>query len=87
MDLIEVRLYGSDTSIPSLPSVKELAEYFGYLGALLIIDNGDESWTALDESNTYITMIDDTTFQIEHADATLVGDTYTISSTNIAGGL
>lgn len=85
--LIEARLYGTATYPPSLPSITEIAEFFGYLGALLIIDNGDGSWTALDESDTYITMLDDTTFQIDNADTVLVGDTYTISSTNVGGGL
>lgn len=87
MALIEARLYGTETSVPSLPTITEVAELFGYLGALLIIDNGDGSWTALDESDTYITMLDETTFQIDGADATLVGDTYTISSTNVGGGI
>jgi hypothetical protein len=86
MALLETRLYGSETMNPSLPTVMEVGEYFGYLGALLIIDNGDGSWTALDESDTYITMLDDTTFQIEHTDAVIVDNTYTISSTNVGGG-
>lgn len=86
MKMIEDRLYGSDISFPNFPSITEVGEYFGYLGALIIIDNGDGTWTALDESDTYITMIDDTTFQIEHTDAIIVNDTYDISSTNVGGG-
>jgi hypothetical protein len=86
MELIENRLYGSETMPPSLPTIMEVGEYFGYLGALLIIDNGDGTWTALDESDTYITMIDDTTFQIENTDAVIVDDSYDISSTNVGGG-
>jgi hypothetical protein len=85
--LIEERLYGSETGIPSLPKISELAEYFGFLGALLIIDNGDGSWTALDYSDTYITMLDETTFQIDNVDGTVDGDSYTISSTNVGGGV
>lgn len=85
--LIEDRLYGTDTQNPSLPSIQELAELYGYLGALIITDNGDGSWTALDVSDTYITMIDETTFQIDNADAILVGNTYTISSTNVDSGI
>ena len=61
-----------------------MANTFGYLGALLIIDHGDGSWSAIDESDTYITMIDDTNFQIDGADATYLDpDTYEVSSTNI----
>lgn len=86
MELIENRLYGSETIPPSLPTIMEVGEFFGYLGALIIIDNGDGTWTALDESETYITMIDDTTFQIEGTDAVIVNDSYDISSTNVGGG-
>jgi hypothetical protein len=68
----------------SLPSLSELAEYFGYLGALIIIDHEDGSWSAIDESDNYITMLDNTTFEIEDADTTTIdADTYTISSTNV----
>ena len=42
------------------------------------------AWSAIDESDTYITMLDDTTFQIVGADATYLDpDTYEISSTNV----
>jgi hypothetical protein len=82
--LLEAQLYGTATSDASLPSIQEIAEYFGYLGALIIIDHGDGSWTAIDESNGYITMLDSTTFQIDDADATFLDtESYTISSTNV----
>jgi hypothetical protein len=86
LKLVEDRLYGSDTTSPNFPSIMEIGEYFGYLGALIIIDNGDGTWTALDESETYITMLNDTTFQIENTDAVIVDDAYDISSTNVGGG-
>ena len=83
LNIIESKLYGTETTGPSLPPITEIGEYFGYLGALLIIDGGDGSWIAIDESNTYINMLDDTTFEIVGADATyLDADTYQISSTN-----
>lgn len=82
--LIENTLYGNSLSDASLPSLSELAEYFGYLGALIIIDHGDGSWSAVDESDNYITMLDSTTFEINDADTTAIDpDTYTISSTNV----
>lgn len=82
--LIESQLYGTEVSEPSLPTIQELAEYFGYLGALIIVDHGDGTWSAIDESDSYITMLDATTFSIEDADTTVVDpDTYTISSTNV----
>ena len=40
--------------------------------------------SAIDESDTYINMINATTFQIDGADATYLDpDTYEVSSTNI----
>lgn len=80
---IEDLLYGTDETEPRLPGIEELAEYFGYFGALIIIDYGNGTWAAVDETNTFITMLDDTTFQIANADATYLDeDTYEISSTN-----
>jgi hypothetical protein len=83
--ILEDKLYGTDTNSPSFPPIQEVAEIFGYLGALIIIDYGDGSWLAFDESDTYITMIDDTTFQIDNADVTYLNPTtYEISSTNVS---
>lgn len=84
LELLEDQLYGTDISNPSLPTITDVAEYFGYLGALIIVDYGDGTWAAIDEADTYITMINPTTFQIDDADATyLDADTYTVSSTNV----
>jgi hypothetical protein len=84
LEILENQLYGTITSAPSLPTFQQISEYFGYLGALIIIDNGDGSWTAIDESNGYIIMLDETTFQIENANAEFtVYPEYQISSTNV----
>lgn len=84
--LIEATLYGTEENDPVLPSITEIGEYYGYRGALLIIDFGDGSWMAIDESDTYITMNSPTQFTIEGADAVyLDADTYTISSSNVGG--
>lgn len=86
LQMLEDKLYGTEVSNPSLPTIQEIAEYFGYLGALIIVDHGDGTWSAIDESNGYITMLDDTSFVIENADATyLNATTYEISSTNVTG--
>jgi hypothetical protein len=84
MKILENKLYGTKNTAPNLPPITEIGEYFGYRGALLIIDNGDGTWTAIDEADNFINMLDNTTFQIVGADATYLNpDTYTVSSTNI----
>lgn len=69
LTILENQLYGTAFSEPSLPTIEQIRDMFGYLGALIIVDHGDGTWTAIDESNAYITMISDTIFQIDHADA------------------
>jgi hypothetical protein len=84
LKILEDKLYGTDLTGPSLPTFQEIEEFFGYLGALIIVDNGDGSWTAIDESNAYVSMLDDTTFFIDNADVVYLDvDTYQISSTNV----
>ena len=84
LKILEGKLYGTKTHGPSLPPLSEVGEYFGYRGALLIIDMGDGSWMAIDESDTYIDLISSTQFQINGADATYLDpDTYDVSSTGI----
>lgn len=81
--VLEDILYGTETADPRLPSMSEIAGYFGYLQELIIVDHGDGTWTAIDAADNYITMLDPTTFQIDNADATYLDpDTYTISSTS-----
>lgn len=84
LHLVESKLYGTATNPPSLPIITEIGEYFGYRGGLLIIDWGDGTWMAIDESDTYINMLDDTTFQIDGANVTYLDPvTYEVSSTNV----
>jgi hypothetical protein len=81
---IEDILYGTQDSSPSLPTIGQILDMFGYLGALIIVDHGDGTWSAIDESDTYISMTNPTTFQIDNADTTyLDATTYQISSTNV----
>lgn len=84
MKYIEDHLYGTAVTEAQLPSIQQLSEYFGYQGSLIIIDYGDGTWSAIDESNGFITMLNETTFSIDGANATyLDADTYEISSTNV----
>lgn len=79
---IEDILYGTANSDPYLPPIDELTTLFKAFGVLIIIDHGDGTWSAIDEANDYISMINSTTFQITNADATyLDATTYTISTT------
>lgn len=88
LELVEAKLYGTSSISPSLPSIEDISEFFGYLGALLIVDHGDGSWSAIDQSDAYITMLDPTTFQINNVDATYLDSvTYKVSSTNVGGEL
>lgn len=83
MQTLENRLYGTDQNDAKLLSIQEVAEIMGYVGALIIIDNGNGTWTAIDSSDDYITMLDSTTFQIDNANITFIDDvTYQISSTS-----
>lgn len=88
LSTLEDMLYGTDDSTPTFPTIIEVALIFGFMGPLTIVDNGDGSWTATDLGTefvtTYISMLDSTTFEIDHADVTyLDADTYEISSTDL----
>jgi hypothetical protein len=82
LEMIENRLYGTDVSDPSFISMQEIAEIFGYVvGDLVIVDHGDGTWSAIDDSDTHITMISSTHFQIDDANANYLNlDAYQIYS-------
>lgn len=82
LQAIEDILYGTAQTDPRFPSIDEIKSIFGALGELLIVDNGDGTWTAIDMAGDYITMVDSTTFRIDNANATYLNlTTYQISST------
>jgi hypothetical protein len=84
LQTVEDILYGTDTDDPRFPPIDELATYFGGLAGLLIIDNGDGTWDAVDEFGGYVSMFPDDSFRIDNADAVyLDAVTYDISSTNV----
>lgn len=79
---IEDILYGTPSNAPRLPSIAELKSIFEALGVLIITDNGDGTWTAIDLSGDYITMDSPTSFTIANADADFLdATTYEISTT------
>lgn len=80
---IEKVLYGTPTTNPSLPAIDDLTTAFEFADSLIVVDNGDGTWTAIDLSDQYITMTDPTTFSITadgavHIDA----ESYNLSTTN-----
>lgn len=80
---IENILYGNDDVAARFPTIDELEAIFGTYGFLIIIDNGNGTWLAVDTGDQYISMLDDTTFQIDHANAVyLDSDTYEIWDTD-----
>lgn len=82
LSMIEDILYGTEEASPRFPTIGEIRSLFDIAGTLVITDNGDGSWTALDVSNLYITMDSSTQFTIAGADATFLdATTYTISTT------
>lgn len=82
LQAIEDMIYGTPTTDPRFPSIDELRSLFTIYGILVIIDNGDGTWTAIDSANDYISMDSPTQFTISNADATyLDATTYTVSTT------
>lgn len=79
---IEAILYGDDETPAQIPPMSSLMAFIRKWDRLIIIDNGDGTWTATTSIPGYISMIDETTFQIDNANATYLDeDTYEISST------
>lgn len=79
---IENILYGTATTSPRLPSIDEVTTIFKEIGALLITQLGDGHWRATDLDDSYISMVDSTTFDISDANITWKNPyTYSISDT------
>ena len=77
---LEAILYGDDMNEPALPDPATVYSLFETYTTLTITDNGDGTWTA-DGPSSAITMLDDTTFQIDWPSALFVdSDSYQIYS-------
>lgn len=78
---IEVILYGDSTRDPELPSLQAFATFIRTWDRLIIVDNGDGTWTATTNRDGMIEMLDETTFQINDANAVYLDAwTYEITS-------
>lgn len=80
MGIIEDILYGSDEDLSRLPTFDELLAAYDTISTLVVVDNGDGTWTATAPFDV-IRMLDDETFEITAPTAIPVDtETYTISS-------
>jgi hypothetical protein len=78
-DLEDV-LYGTDETLPRLPLPGEVLQIFEDNSILVVVDNGDGTFTVTGPDSA-ITMLDSTTFQIDWPSVVLIdADTYEISS-------
>lgn len=88
MGTVEAILYGDDSNDPRLLSPAEIALLTSTAqpsssasGSLLVVDNGDGSWSVTSLTPGVVEMLDGNTFQIDDSGAMFVdGSTYTITS-------
>lgn len=77
---VEGILYGTDIAHPRIPMLDELATIFDTNAGVIIIDNGDGTWTA-EGSDDLVSLLDSETIQIISTGVTILdADSYTISS-------
>lgn len=80
---LENIIYGDEDSDAYLPPLKGLATFIRKWDRLIIIDNGDGTWTAESPRPGQITMLDETTFEITADTAVYLDEfTYNISSSD-----
>jgi hypothetical protein len=80
---LEDVLYGTEETNAYLPPLETLLTILDSDFTIVITDNGNGTWTA-DGPSEYITMLDETTFQITDVEATYLDpDTYEVESTII----
>ncbi len=80
LELVEDMLYGTDEDTASLPSFAEFIDIFDTIDTLVVVDNGDGTWTATAPFDV-IRMLDATTFEITAATAVFIDEeSYTLSS-------
>lgn len=78
---IESILYGDTTRDPELPPMKAFTTFVRTWDRLIIVDNGDGTWTAITTREGIIEMLDETTFQINDVNGVyLNADIYEITS-------
>jgi hypothetical protein len=77
---IENVLYGSDSNSPRLPTYTELLDVFDSFGDLVVVDNGDGTFT-ISAPNSILRMLNSYTFEVTAETAVYIDDvSYTITS-------
>lgn len=80
LDSLENVLYGTEALEPTLPPIDYFLGWANQWGLLTIINHGDGTWSAIDEGQ-FISMIDETTFQIDAPTVVVIDSvTYQVSS-------
>ena len=80
MQDIERVIYGDDFNNPWLPPIDFFVGWIINYGLLTIIDHGDGIWSAIDHGE-YISIVDDTTFQIDAPTVVMIDTvTYEVST-------
>jgi hypothetical protein len=79
MVALEDILYGSSIASPRIPAPSEVITLFAEWPELLIVDNGDGTFT-LEGPDHILAMLNTNTFQITSDTVEIDGDTYTVSS-------
>jgi hypothetical protein len=81
---IENIIYGTDEADPLLPDLNGLITFVQKWGRFVVVDNGDGTWTASSPLEGVITMLDETTFQIDTETAVFIdSESYTLESSDV----
>jgi hypothetical protein len=80
---LESILYGGEDSEARLPPLSGIATYIRKWDRLIVIDNGDGTWTASSTIPGIVEMTDQMTFQIVHDNAVYLDEiSYTLTSSD-----
>lgn len=81
---IEDILYGTETRLPFLPSLRNLTAFVRKWARFIVTDNGDGTWTASSKIEGVIVVHDDGTFEINSPTAVMIDAvTYRLSSDEV----
>lgn len=79
---LEDILYGSTTTVATLPPMDDLITYIKSWYIIQILNNGDGTWTAISSDDSLIQMLTVDTFEITQVNAVYLDlDTYMVSDT------